>query len=104
MSEHTEYGSAERVREHSGTSHALAIGFYVAALVMIFGLTLVLYGVLGPAQQVNKSLGINLNLWWGLFMILFGLAVGAISYYSPRRRAARRNAGTASGRRPGHAG
>lgn len=83
------YEEEERVPEHSGTSHALAIGFYVAAIVLIFGAILVLYGLLGPAGQLQKSLGINANLWWGLFMIIFGLVVLALSWFSPRRRASR---------------
>jgi hypothetical protein len=50
----------------------------------------VLYSILGPASQTQKSLGINLNLWWGLFMVAFGCLVLGLSWASPRRRAARR--------------
>lgn len=89
MSEERAY-EEERVAEHSGTSHGLAIGFYIAAVVLIFGTILVLYGILGPASQTQKSLGINLNLWWGLFMVAFGCVVLGMSWASPRRRAARR--------------
>lgn len=88
MSEQREYGEEERVPEHSGTSHALAIGFYVGALILIIGTALVLYGLLGPVGQEYKSLGININLWWGLFMVLFGCVVLGMSYASPRRRSA----------------
>jgi hypothetical protein len=89
VSEQKEYGEEERVPEHSGTSHALAIGFYVGTLILIIGTALVLYGLLGPAGQEYKSLGININLWWGLFMVFFGCVVLGMSYASPRRRAAR---------------
>ena len=71
----------------SGGGHALAIGFYVAALVLVIGTALVLYGLLGPAQQEYKALGININLWWGLFMVFFGCVVLGMSFASPRRRA-----------------
>jgi len=84
------YEEEERVADHSGTSHGLAIGFYIAAVVLIFGTILVLYGLLGPASQTQKSLGINLNLWWGLFMVTFGCVALGLSWASPRRRAARR--------------
>jgi hypothetical protein len=82
----------EKVEEslQAGGGHALAIGFYVAALVLIIGTALVLYGLLGPAEQESKALGININLWWGLFMVFFGCVVLGMSYASPRRRAARR--------------
>ncbi|HZB83191.1 MAG TPA: hypothetical protein VE288_10180 [Rubrobacteraceae bacterium] len=56
---------------------------------MIIGTALVLYGLLGPAGQEYKSLGINISLWWGLFMVFFGCVVLGASYASPRRRAAR---------------
>jgi hypothetical protein len=79
----------EKVEEVSqaGGGHALAIGFYVAALVLIIGTALVLYGLLGPADQEYKALGININLWWGLFMVFFGCVVLGMSFASPRRRA-----------------
>ena len=79
----------EKVEEVSqaGGGHALAIGFYVAALVLIIGTALVLYGLLGPATQEQKALGININLWWGLFMVFFGCVVLGMSFASPRRRA-----------------
>ena len=85
MSEHREYGEEERVPEHSGTSHSLAIGFYIAALVLIFGATLVLDGLLAPAQHI----GFNVNLWWGLVMVVSGCVILGLSLASPRRRAAR---------------
>jgi hypothetical protein len=89
VSGQSEYEQEERVPEHSGTSHALAIGFYIAAVILLFGTILVLYGLLGPSEQVQKSLGININLWWGLFMVAFGCVVLGLSWASPRRRAAR---------------
>ena len=89
MSEQREYLEEERVPEHSGTSHALAIGFYIAALVLIFGVTLVLAGILSSGQQVEGHLGFNLNLWWGLVMVVSGCVILGLSLASPRRRAAR---------------
>ena len=74
--------------EHSGTSHGLAIEFYIAAVTLIFGTILVLYGVLVPSAQTHKSLGINTNLWWGLFMVAFGCVVLGMSRASSRCRAA----------------
>jgi hypothetical protein len=46
----------------------------------------VLYGILSPASQTQKSLGINLNLWWGLFTVTFGCVVLGLSWASPRRQ------------------
>jgi hypothetical protein len=89
MSEQREYGEEERVPEHSGTSHAMAIGFYIAAIVLIFGVTLVLAGLLSSAQQTQSNLGFNVNLWWGLVMVVAGCVILGLSLASPRRRAAR---------------
>lgn len=85
----------EKLDEAQSTEggHALAIGFYIAAVILLFGTILVLYGILGPASQAQKSLGVNLNLWWGLFMVVFGCIALGLSYASPRRRAARQTRG-----------
>ena len=88
-SEHHEYGEEERVSEHSGTNHSMAIGFYIAAIVVLFGVTLVLAGMLAPAQQTEGDLGFNVNLWWGLVMVASGCVILGLTLASPRRRAAR---------------
>jgi hypothetical protein len=87
--EHHEYGEEERVPEHSGTNHSMAIGFYIAAIVLIFGVTLVLAGMLTPGQQVEGHIGFNVNLWWGLVMVVSGCVILGMTLASPRRRAAR---------------
>ncbi len=89
--EQHEYGEEERVPEHSGTNHSMAIGFYIAAIVLLFGVTLVLAGMLAPAQQTQGDLGFNVNLWWGLVMVVSGCIILGMTLASPRRRAARQN-------------
>ena len=95
MSEHhesepqEEYGAAERVPEHSGTNHSMAIGFYIAAIVLLFGVTLVLAGMFTSGQQTEGNLGFNVNLWWGLVMVASGCVILGMTLASPRRRAAR---------------
>src|ERR671917_226861 len=49
-SERHEYLEEERVPEHSGTNHSMAIGFYIAAILLIFGVTIALVGILAAAQ------------------------------------------------------
>ena len=87
--QHHEYLEEERVPEHSGTNHSMAIGFYIAAIVLIFGVTLVLAGMLTSAQT-EGDLGFNVNLWWGLVMVVSGCVILGMTLASPRRRAARR--------------
>jgi len=87
--EQREYLEDERVPEHSGTNHSIAIGFYISTLVLIFGITLVLAGMLTPGQQTEGDLGFNVNLWWGLVMVVSGCVILGMTLASPRRRAAR---------------
>jgi hypothetical protein len=87
--ERHEYMEEERVPEHSGTNHSMAIGFYIAAILLIFGVTIVLTGILAPAQQTQGDLGFNVNLWWGLVMVVSGCVTLGMTLASPRRRAAR---------------
>jgi H+/Cl- antiporter ClcA len=94
MTEHQEperhvYGEEERVPEHSGTNHSMAIGFYIAAIVLLFGVTIALAGILTPGQQTEGDLGFNVNLWWGLVMVVSGCVILGLTLASPRRRAAR---------------
>ena len=87
--EQREYLEEERVPEHSGTNHSMAIGFYISAIVLIFGITLVLAGMLTPGQQTEGDLGFNVNLWWGLVMVVSGCVILGLTLASPRRRAQR---------------
>lgn len=46
----------------------LPIGF----LFSIFGAVLVIYGFTTPAEAYKQSLGINVNLYWGVVLCGFG--------------------------------
>jgi hypothetical protein len=80
----------EQAEEEAARGHdvSLAIGFYIGGVVVVFGTILVLYGLLGSPDNA-KSLGINLNLWWGLVTVVFGCVILGMSYASPRQRAMR---------------
>jgi hypothetical protein len=47
----------------------------VGLMFIIFGLILVGVGVFGGAELSQKSLGINMNLWWGLVQFVFGVSM-----------------------------
>jgi hypothetical protein len=49
----------------------LPIGLMFTAL----GLILVVYGLASGAAIYARSLGVNVNLWWGLVLLAFGLAM-----------------------------
>jgi|SRR3954451_4223133 len=87
--EHHDYLEEERVPEHSGTNHSMAIGFYIAALILIYGVTITVTGILSVGQA-HGHIGFDVNLWWGLVMVVAGCVILGMTFASPRRRAARR--------------
>jgi hypothetical protein len=41
----------------------------------LLGGLLVLFGLVADRSALQNSLGINVNLWWGLVMLVFGVAM-----------------------------
>jgi hypothetical protein len=52
----------------------------------IFGAILVAYGLVSDRAIYARSLGINVNLWWGLVLLVFGLVMLAFAYRATRRQ------------------
>jgi drug/metabolite transporter (DMT)-like permease len=71
--------------EASGESHRMSIALTIGATIGLIGLVILLYGLFGNADY-SRSGGININLWWGLLMVIFGLIMSAGGYISSRRR------------------
>lgn len=53
----------------------------IGGLLTVLGLLVAGYGVatLGQPDVYAKSLAFNVNLWWGAFMLVFGLALLGLS-------------------------
>jgi hypothetical protein len=51
----------------------LDIRFPIGLLFTILGALLVVYGALSDTAIYARSLGLNINVWWGLAMLVFGL-------------------------------
>ena len=45
----------------------------VGLMFTVFGLILVGVGLFGGPALTEQSLGINMNLWWGLVQFVFGV-------------------------------
>ena len=71
--------------ESSGRKHRMSIALIIGATIGMIGLILLLYGLFGHADY-SRSDGININLWWGLLMFVFGLLMSAAGYISSRRQ------------------
>jgi hypothetical protein len=52
----------------------------VGFMFTLFGLMLTAVGLFGGADLTKPSLGINMNLWWGLLMTLFGLVMLVLAF------------------------
>ena len=57
------------------TAHGLDIRIPIGGLFTLLGLLLAGYGVATGGQPAlyAQSLSVNLNLWWGLVLLLFGI-------------------------------
>lgn len=44
----------------------------IGGLFTITGIMLVIYGLVSDPALYQKSLGINVNLWWGIVLVVFG--------------------------------
>ena len=53
----------------------------------IFGAMLALFGMLSDRAIYARSLGINVNLWWGLVLLAFGIVM--LTFALRARRAPR---------------
>jgi hypothetical protein len=67
----------------------LDIRLPIGLLFTLVGAVLVGYGVLSEATLYQRSLGFNVNLWWGLVLLAFGLI---FLYYGRRGTSAMRPA------------
>ena len=56
----------------------------IGLLFSIFGAILVIYGFITPAEAYTQSLGINVNLYWGVVLCAFG---GVMLGFALRARA-----------------
>jgi hypothetical protein len=63
----------------------LDIRWPIGALLAITGVILIVFGLISPAAIYAKSLGININIWWGMAMVLVGGVMLALAGRGRRR-------------------
>ena len=47
----------------------------IGLMFSIIGALLAVFGLMSDAEIYQRSLGINVNLWWGLVLLGFGLVM-----------------------------
>lgn len=64
----------------------LDIRWPIGVIFSIYGVILLVYGMVADASMFQeKSLGVNIDLWWGLAMLVFGLFMTALAFRASRR-------------------
>ena len=80
-------------------SAGLDIRLPIGGLFAVLGLILTGYGVVTASDTAHyaRSLRFNINLWWGLVMLAFGLGLLLSATFYRRGGSARTRAATAAG-------
>ena len=47
----------------------------IGLMFSIIGALLVVFGLMSDPEIYQRSLGVNVNLWWGLVLVVFGLVM-----------------------------
>jgi hypothetical protein len=78
----------------------LDIRLPIGGLFVVLGLILAGYGIAtdADAEQYARSMSVNINLWWGLVMLIFGGLMLLLARRSSRDASAHPAAETAAGR------
>jgi hypothetical protein len=63
---------------------SLDIRLPIGLLFSIIGLILIAYGLVADPAIYVRSLGYNVNLWWGLVQLLFGLMMLGLAWRAAR--------------------
>ena len=66
---------------------SLDIRIPTGLLFAIIGLILVCFGLASDSAIYQRSLGINVNLWWGLVLVAFGIVMLYLARRAGRRKA-----------------
>ena len=53
----------------------LDIRLPIGLMFSLIGVLLTVFGLFGDKTIYQRSLAINVNLWWGIIMLIFGLAM-----------------------------
>jgi hypothetical protein len=65
----------------------LDIRIPLGLLFLVFGGLLAAFGIASNSVIYERSLGINVNLWWGAVMLVFGLVMLVLGRRGQRRAA-----------------
>jgi hypothetical protein len=69
----------------------LDIRLPIGGMFAVVGLIIAVYGLAtgGDERMYARALGVNINLWWGLIMLAFGILMLALGRRGARQRDSR---------------
>jgi len=63
----------------------LDIRLPIGIIFTIYGAILIVYGLVADPAIFANSVGVNIDVWWGALMLVFGLVMGLMAFRaSPR--------------------
>ena len=57
----------------------------IGLMFSIIGLLLVVFGLVSDTAIYERSLGVNVNLWWGVVLVVFGLTMLGLAMRGGRK-------------------
>jgi len=63
----------------------LDIRWPIGIIFTLYGIVLMVFGLFADPEIFQKSVGVNIDLWWGGAMLVFGLFMGALAFRASRR-------------------
>jgi hypothetical protein len=63
----------------------LDIRLPIGIILTIYGVVLVVYGAVADPAMFESSAGVNIDVWWGAAMLVFGLFMGTLALRASRR-------------------
>jgi len=63
----------------------LDLRYPIGLLFTVFGMILTIYGIVSDKAIYQRSLGINVNLYWGIELLAFGLVMLSFAMRAGRK-------------------
>ena len=63
----------------------LDIRLPIGIILTLYGVVLVIYGAVADPAMFESSGGVNIDVWWGAAMLVFGLFMGTLALRASRR-------------------
>jgi hypothetical protein len=63
----------------------LDIRWPIGIIFTLYGLILIVFGALSDSAIFARALGVNIDLWWGAAMLVFGFFMGGLAFRASRQ-------------------